>query len=144
MSKNKGAASVPGLLMFALIVVITISVVYIASLIPLVNQVVGLKADVRFGVMQDDRGTALVTFLNMEKRPGLSYAEIMGNQAAKGVDTKLDDEMEDTIKKIGPETGIAIYNSSGEIKKYGSKVGDVYLSADIAFPGVTKGEVRVV
>lgn len=139
--RRKGITGDPGLMFFALVVAITIGVVYLLNLIPLVNNIVGIKAEARFQTSQDDSGTALAAFLASDMGKG-SYAEILGEQAADGVSQDLDKELRATLGKMSPNGRVAVYYGNDLKKDYNGVSGD-YLRADLALPGIKKGEVRV-
>ncbi len=130
-------------MMFALVVAITLGVVYIVSLIPLVKNIAGIEAEARFQVEQDDRGTALAAFLASYNSTCGRYAEILGDQAAEGIDPNLDVCLKDTLKRMTPNGRVAIYHNDVLKKDYNSVGENHLLAADLALPGLKKGEVRV-
>ncbi len=130
-------------MMFALVVAITVGVVYIISLIPLVSNIAGIKAEARFQVSQDDRGTALAAFLGSYNSTCGGYAEVLADQTAEGVGPNLDVCLRDTLKRMNPDGRVAVY-FGGVLKKDYNDVGENHLlAADLALPGLKKGEVRV-
>jgi len=128
-------------MIFTLVVAVTVGIVYLASLIPVLNKAVGLKTEAIFDAQQDDRGTALAAFLK-SGTVSKSYAEILGEQTAEGADKKDADIIIATLNKMDPHGKVEVWSGSTLKSEY-NKVGDVYLSADIALPGGQKGEVRV-
>ncbi len=146
MSRNKkGMTGAPGLIMFTLIVVVVVSFFYIITMIPFVEKMASIRSEAQFQASQDDRGTALAAFLKSDTT-GKTYAEILGSQAAEGVDASLDDGLEATLNKMkdnnNPEGKVAVYDGDALKKNYNG-VKEGYIKADLALPGVKKGEVRI-
>lgn len=142
MSGSKGMTGAPGLLYFALVVAITIAVVYLVSLVPFIEKLVSIRSEARFAVWQDDQGTGLAAFMASDTGNG-SYAELLGLQAAKGVEAGSDSSLRAVLERMEPRGRLALLYGGVKVKEYGTVGESNYLQADLALPGLKKGEVRV-
>jgi len=142
--KAKGITGVPGLLVFALVVAITIAVIYIISIIPLVNNVISINAEAQFQVIQDDSATALASFLSLHSYSCGNYVEVLGSRAASNFPESGDSCLVNTLSKMTPNGRIAVFDDAGNLKKgYNGDGSNSILSADLALPGGKTGEVKV-
>lgn len=142
--KSKGITGVPGLIFFALIVAITIAVVYIMSILPLANNMIGIKAEAQIHVNQDDSATAFASILSLYSPACGYYSEILGERSANGFPQDKDSCLTGTLSKMTPNGRIAVYDDAGALKKDYNEAGkNSILSADLALPGGKIGEVGV-
>jgi len=136
--KIKGVTAAPGLLLFGLVIVVTLSVFYFITMIPILDEIVAIKAESQIYLQIDDRGGAFTSFLQT-RTADKNYAQIIGELAAKGYPAGADSDIEKTLDKI--DKAIEVYNDTDMIKSYGDP-SFFRVSADIALPGLKKGEVR--
>lgn len=142
MSMYKGITGTPGLLFFALIVGIIISVLFIISAIPVAQNILSIRSETRFEVEQDSIGSGLAAFLASDSSSGNTRcSELLGQRAAEGFDSSLDGNIDEKLSKMSPPGRIAVYYNGILVKDYNG-VSSSHVSADIAIPGLKKGEVR--
>jgi|GEM_PF-2843384 len=126
-------------MIFALVVAISTSLLYLITYIPVLKDVVSIKSQVQLVVFNNGKGSALSSLLASET-DGITYEEILGSMAAKGFPEGRDAEMLEIIKSM--EGGLEVKHGDTTIKTY-EQTGVLTRSADIALPGLRKGEVIV-
>ena len=125
--------------MFALIIAMTLAVVYFISFVPLLDKLVAIKSQARIYMDLDDRGGALVSFLQTRKGD-CNYAEIIGNTGAKGFPVAADADVKKSLERL--EAELEVYRGGEMVRQYGEVAGYT-ATADIALPGLKRGEVKV-
>jgi hypothetical protein len=140
-SKFKGITGSGGLMVLALVIAITIGVVFLISIIPLADKILKIRAEADYTILRDDRGTALAAFLASDSGKG-SYAEILGSYAAQGVDENIGSDISKILSGMRPNGRVAVYDAyDNKIKEFGGIITDNYFKSDLALPGITKGSI---
>jgi hypothetical protein len=135
--RRRGIILVPGLLIFAIIVAISIGFLYIFSFVPVVKDVVAIKSQLQVILVNIDRGSALASLFESTSG-GTSFMEIVGNSAAEGFPEGPDAAVLDTIERLGG--GLSVMAGGRTVREYGTLTSS-RVKADIALPGGMKGEV---
>lgn len=135
--RNKGLAFAPGLMGFSLIVAAALFLLFFLSYVPVVKDVLAIKAEAQLYVFNNDEGSALASLLASTNN-GVTYEEIMGSVIATGSPDDMDQAIIDTIEKL--EGGISVEANNQRVKTYGD-LHSRTVRADIALPGIRSGEV---
>jgi len=126
------------MLLFTLIVVAAIMVVYFLSMVPLIDRIVAIQRQAQLYIGMSDRGGTLYSLLQT-KSSGICYAEILGDMATQNAPHGIDSALNSTLNKL--KGSLEVHGNGKLIKSYGN--GSCTLAADIALPGLKKGEVKV-
>jgi hypothetical protein len=143
MKMEKGMTAVPGLIFFALVIAVTIAVVYLLGMLPLIDKLLQIKSGMVLEVQQDDSGSAMAALLQSQDG-GRTMAEIIGDKAASGYPAAEDAVVSKTLNNMKPAGRLAVYYRGAFSGGYNTDgFSSNYMSADIALPGGRVGEARV-
>jgi len=136
--KAKGITAVADLMIFAVVLVLTITVVYFLSLAPIIDNIVKIRTEAQIQIRDVENGGGIVSFLS-SNTIGIPYSEGLALLAAKDHSSGIDSDIGKAVADL--KGGLVLSMDGKAIKNYGT-VGDYSSKADIALPGLKKGEVK--
>lgn len=127
------------LLVLVAIIGFSLAVLYLITYVPVLKDIIAIKAQAQLLLFNSDRGSALASFLTSTSN-GLKYEEILGDALAKNRPQGIDSELVVLLRKL--DAALSVRYGSNELWSYGI-VGGRAAHADIAMPGLKKGELVV-
>ena len=126
-------------MIYAIIVASTIAILWIISYVPLIDDIFAIKAQAQLYIDADDQGGGFVSLVST-KIKNRNYAEILGSMPSKNLPAGIDTDLKSTLKEIKAE--VEIFENNELEWNYGEVAGYI-VTADIALPGLRKGEAKV-